>query len=47
MLAKLSRDQVLKKAKLRVKKTELLEAQRVIQLDLQFTEKKVRAKQNL
>ena len=47
MLAKLSRDQVLQKAKLRVKKTELLEAQRVIQLDLQFTEKKVRAKQNL
>ena len=40
LLAKLSRDQVLKKAKLHVKKTELLEAQRVIQLDLQFTEKR-------
>ena len=47
MLAKLSTDQVLKKAKLHAKKTELLEAQRVIQLDLQFTEKKVRTKQNL
>ena len=47
MLAKLSTDQVLKKAKLHAKKTELLEVQRVIQLDLQFTEKKVRTKQNL
>ena len=47
MLAKLSTDQVLKKAKLYAKKTELLEVQRVIQLDLQFTEKKVRTKQNL
>ena len=40
MLAKLSTDQVLKKAKLHAKKTELLEAQRVIQLDLKFTEKR-------
>ena len=40
LLAKLSTDQVLKKAKLHAKKTELLEAQRVIQLDLQFTEKR-------
>ena len=40
MLAKLSTDQVLKKAKVHAKKTELLEAQRVIQLDLQFTEKR-------
>ena len=40
MLAKLSTDQVLKKAKLHAKKTELLEAQRVIQLDVQFTEKR-------
>ena len=47
MLAKLSIDQVLKKAKLHTKKTELLKAQRVIQLDLKFTEKNVRAKQNL
>ena len=37
LLANLSTDQVLKKAKLHAKKTELLEAQRVIQLDLQFT----------
>ena len=47
LLAKLSTDQVLKKAKLHAKKTELLEAQRVIQLDLQFTEKNIRTKQNL
>ena len=40
LLAKLSTDQVLKKAKLNANKTELLEAQRVIQLDLQFTEKR-------
>ena len=40
LLAKLSTDQVLKKAKLHAKKTELLEVQRVIQLDLQFTEKR-------
>ena len=40
LLAKLSTDQIFKKAKLHAKKTELLEAQRVIQLDLQFTEKR-------
>ena len=40
LLAKLSTDQILKKAKLHAKKTELLEAQRVIQLDLEFTEKR-------
>ena len=40
LLAKLSTNQILKKAKLHAKKTELLEAQRVIQLDLQFTEKR-------
>ena len=47
MLAKLSIDQVLKKAKLHAKKRELLEAQRPYQLALHVISKNVRPKQDL
>ena len=47
MLAKLSIDQVLKKAKLHAKKREFLEAQRPYQLALHVISKNVRPKQDL